>query len=513
MIVKPSPGRPLHPLSRTTTGTIATVRATDHLPAHGHGHGHTPAGPASAPVRRLLLVLLLPLVLATVAGALVLYPFGQEIKTGSEVGINHTPVRGEATKVEKGPCAVGLPEGTPVPQDEGCFLVTVRMTDGAAADRDVTIPVPDQPTSPTVSAGDEVVLSYSGTEPTSPLSYQLVDFQRGLPLSLLALLFVGAVLVLGRWHGLRALGALGLSFVVLALFVLPAILAGEDPLWVAVVGAGLIMFVVLYVSHGVSARTSTAVLGTLVSLALIGALGALFGAGARLTGLDEQTANLVTILGHGIDTRGLLLAGTIIGALGVLDDVTVTQTSAVWELRAANPSMGFGQLYAAGARIGRDHLSSVVNTLVMAYAGAALPLMLSFALSGQDLGTILTAQDVAQEIVQTLVGSIGLVAAVPVTTALAAFVAAREEVVAGDDEEPAPAEDDVEDGVEEDEDDEPVAAERAPEPTPPPARSRIAGDLRYGYDPSKEWERVSPRSARPPAPPRRARPGRRGFDD
>ncbi len=504
-------------MRRTATGTIATVRATDHLPAHGHGHGHTPTGPASAPVRRLLLVLLLPLVLATVVGALVFYPFGQEIKTGSEVGINHTPVRGEATKVEKGPCAVGLPEGAPAPQDEGCFLVTVRMTDGAAADRDVTIPVPDQPTSPTVSVGDEVVLSYSGTEPTSPLSYQLVDVQRGLPQSRLAQLFVGAVLVLGRWHGLRALGALGLSFVVLALFVLPAILAGEDPLWVAVVGAGLIMFVALYVSHGVSARTSTAVLGTLVSLALIGALGALFGAGARLTGLDEQTANLVTILGHGIDTRGLLLAATIIGALGVLDDVTVTQTSAVWELRAANPSMGFRQLYAAGARIGRDHLSSVVNTLVMAYAGAALPLMLSFALSGQDLGTILTAQDVAQEVVQTLVGSVGLVAAVPVTTALAAFVAAREEVVAGDggetDEKPATANDDANDDADENADDEPVAAERAPEPTPPPPRSRIAGDLRYGYDPSKEWERVSPRPAPPPALPRRVRPARRGFDD
>jgi uncharacterized membrane protein len=195
---------------------------------------------------------------------------------------------------------------------------------------------------------------------------------------------------------------------------------------VAVIGAGVIMFVVLYLTHGLSARTSTAVLGTLISLALIGGLGALFSVAAKLTGLDEDTANLVGVLGHGIDTRGLLLAGVVIGALGVLDDVTVTQTSAVWELRAANPALGFRELYAAGQRIGRDHVSSAVNTLVMAYAGAALPVLLYSSISGVGLGGILSSQSIAQELVRTMVGSIGLVAAVPITTALAAAVATRE---------------------------------------------------------------------------------------
>jgi uncharacterized membrane protein len=208
--------------------------------------------------------------------------------------------------------------------------------------------------------------------------------------------------------------------------VLPAILDGRDPLAVAVTGSGLIMFAVLYLTHGFSARTSTAVLGTLVSLALIGVLGTAFSAAARLTGIDDQTATLIASLGTGVDARGLLLAGMVIGALGVLDDVTVTQTSAVWELHRADPTMSTAGLFAAAMRIGRDHVASAVNTLVLAYAGASLPLMLLFSLSGQGLGDVLTTQSVATEVVRTLVGSIGLVASVPITTALAAVVASRE---------------------------------------------------------------------------------------
>jgi uncharacterized membrane protein len=195
---------------------------------------------------------------------------------------------------------------------------------------------------------------------------------------------------------------------------------------VAVVGSCLIMFGVLYLTHGLSARTSTAVLGTLLSLALIGVLGATFAAAAKLTGLDDQTNNLIATLGTGVDARGLLLAGVIIGALGVLDDVTVTQTSVVWELRSANPDLSPAALFTAAMRIGRDHVASAVNTLVLAYAGASLPLLLLFTLSGRALGEVVTAQDVATEVVRTLVGSIGLVASVPITTALAALVASRE---------------------------------------------------------------------------------------
>ncbi|SDG45637.1 Uncharacterized membrane protein [Lentzea fradiae] len=454
----------------------------------GHGHGHSHAlndEPASQRVRTLLMWLLVPLALATLVGAALLYPFGHEQKTGAEVGLHQTPVEAVVTGVQAN-CG------------EKCVAVTVRMTDGEASGQSVTIPNIDGPGAPKFQVGDEVVLSYAGSQPQAAESYQIVDFQRGWSLVVLALLFAGAVLLLGRWQGLAALGALLLSFLVLVLFIMPSILAGKDPLMVAVVGAGLIMFVALYLTHGVTARTSTAVLGTLVSLALIGVLGAMFSAFAKLTGLDEDTTNLVTVLGTDIDTRGLLLAGTLIGALGVLDDVTVTQTSAVWELRRANEKLTWRELFAAGSRIGRDHMSSVVNTLVMAYAGAALPLLLAISLAGRSMGEILTSQQIASEIVRTLVGSIGLVAAVPVTTALAALVAVRQEATPAETPEPEP---------------EPEPAAKTVKRAVRPARprpTRFEGDLYTGYDPDKgPWERPSRPAARRAASGRPAPPARR----
>jgi uncharacterized membrane protein len=413
------------PAERRPTRRDSARRAPDEhdddvaLPT-GHGHGHTPAEPASRRVRTIIAVLLIPFAIAAAVGAVLLYPFGDSTKV--QVGAG-TPVDGVVTAASTGACNGDAQAG-----DQGgkCLLITVRMTDGAAPDREIKTVVPIEPATPRFAVGDEIVLAYGGGNPADGQSYQLVDFQRDIPLALLAGLFALVVLVLGRWQGVKALIALVISFVVLVFFVLPSIIAGENPLLVAVVGAGVIMFVVLYLTHGLSARTSTAVLGTMVSLALIGVLGALWSAFAKLTGLDEDTATLVGLLNRSIDTRGLLLAGVVIGALGVLDDVTVTQTSAVWELRAANPSLTRRQLYAAALRIGRDHVASAVNTLVMAYAGAALPLLLYSSISGVGIGNVLTSQSVAQEIVRTLVGSIGLVAAVPVTTALAAAVATQE---------------------------------------------------------------------------------------
>lgn len=397
---------------------------------HGHGHNHGPATPASRRVRLLLIWLLAPVALATVVGALVLYPWGKPAVTSATA--QGKPVHGTITATESGPC---LAEGQvqvgadPAPGDKPCLTVTVTMTDGPAAGQPLRLTVPVEPSTPRFVANDNVVLSYNGGDPRDPSSFQIVDFQRGLPLTLLAALFAIAVIVLGRWQGLAALIALGLSFLIIALFILPAILAGENPLLVAIAGAGLIMFIALYLTHGLSARTSVAVLGTLVSLALIGVLSTLFSAAASLTGLDDSTSNLIGSLGHGIDARGLLLAGVVIGALGVLDDVTVTQTSSVWELRRANPSLSWRELYNSGMRIGRDHVGSAVNTLVMAYAGAALPVLLYSSISGVGLGSILSSEDLAQEIVRTLAGSVGIVAAVPVTTLVAALIAIREPAV------------------------------------------------------------------------------------
>ncbi|WP_370936521.1 YibE/F family protein [Amycolatopsis sp. cg13] len=396
---------------------------------HGHGHGHGPAAPASQRVRKLLIWLLAPLALATVVGMIILYPWGSSLpKSAVQQG---TPVQAAITTATSGPCLqpgqvqVG---SQPDPNAKPCLTVDLQMSDGPAAGKPVRLTVPIEPSTPRFTAGDKVVLAYNGGNPTDPQSFTLVDFQRGTPLVLLAALFAIAVLVLGRWQGLAALVALVLSFVVIVLFVLPAILSGENPLLVAIAGAGAIMFIALYLTHGLSARTSVAVLGTLVSLALIGILSAIFSAAASLTGLDDSTTTLIASLGHGIDARGLLLAGIVIGALGVLDDVTITQTSAVWELRRANPSLGWRDLYSSGLRIGRDHVGSAVNTLVMAYAGAALPVMLYSAISGVGLGALLGSEDIAAEIIRTLAGSVGIVAAVPVTTVLAALIASREPI-------------------------------------------------------------------------------------
>ncbi|WP_033293594.1 YibE/F family protein [Amycolatopsis jejuensis] len=360
---------------------------------------------------------------------IILYPWGKA--TPKSAVPQGNPVAATITTATSGPCLqpgqvqVG---SQPDPGSKPCLTVDLRMTDGPASGKPLRLTAPLEPGSPRFSAGDNVVLAYNGGNPADPQSFQLVDFQRGTPLVVLAALFALAVLVLGRWQGLAALVALVLSFVVIVLFVLPSILSGENPLLVAIAGAGAIMFLALYLTHGLSARTSVAVLGTLVSLALIGVLSAIFSAAASLTGLDDGTTTLIGSLGHGIDARGLLLAGIVIGALGVLDDVTITQTSAVWELRRANPSLGWRELYRSGLRIGRDHVGSAVNTLVMAYAGAALPVMLYSAISGVGLGALLGSESIAAEIIRTLAGSVGIVAAVPVTTVLAALIAAREPV-------------------------------------------------------------------------------------
>lgn len=390
-------------------------RADEPEDGHAHGHGHGSPSPAGRRVRNLLVALLIPCALATLAGVALLWP--------GDVPTPDLPpteqLRGDVTAIAVADCSPGSGDGA-------CTGVTISMTDGPRAGRDLVQLVPNEPSSPRFAVGDPVTLAWSGGDPDSAGSYQLNDFQRAPALIWLAAAFALAVVLLGRLRGFAALVSLLLTFVILLWFVLPAILSGGSPLAVAVTGACLIMFVVLYLTHGFSARTSCAVLGTLASLALIGVIGYGFTAAARLTGLDDTTANLIgTLGGVPIDPRGLVLAGLVIGALGALDDVTVTQASAVWELGAANPDLGSRELFTAGMRIGRDHVASAVNTLVLAYAGAALPLMLLFSVAAGGVTDVLTSQEVATEIVRTLAGSIGLVAAVPVTTGLAALVAAR----------------------------------------------------------------------------------------
>jgi uncharacterized membrane protein len=189
---------------------------------------------------------------------------------------------------------------------------------------------------PTLHRDDKIIVGLAGDE------FYFHDFQRGRSLLVLALLFAAAVIALGRWRGFMSLIGLAISLLVLVKFVLPAILEGQSPVMVSLVGAALVMFVALYLAHGFNAQTTTAVVGTMASLVLTGVLAAIFIEATKLTGLVSEEAGSLQALAGQIDLQGLLLGGVIIGSLGVLDDVTVTQAAAVWELRAANPASGFG---------------------------------------------------------------------------------------------------------------------------------------------------------------------------
>ncbi|MEV4087767.1 YibE/F family protein, partial [Nonomuraea fuscirosea] len=310
-------------------------------------------------------------------------------------------------------------EGLPAPDPATCGRAVVKVSEGPDAGKDVELRLPGGPGAQRFTVHDDVIL-LRGPDG----AYQLSDHDRAMPLWLFGAAFALAVIAFGRWRGVTALVGLAVTFVLLLTFVIPGILEGRPPMLVAIVGAAAIMLAVLYLTHGFSLSTSVAVLGTLASLALTGVLS--YGAlgFARLNGITDDSA-LALDMSLSLDTQGLLLASIIIGALGVLDDVTVTQAVTVAELARANPSYGFARLYRAAGRIGRAHIASVINTIILAYAGASLPLLLLFSIGRQPLGEVMTTPVIAQEIVRSIVGTLGLIAAVPITTALAALTASR----------------------------------------------------------------------------------------
>ncbi|MCO8275801.1 YibE/F family protein [Actinoplanes sp. TRM 88003] len=381
----------------------------------GHHHHSFASSPGA---RRLTLWFLIPAAVLTAIGLLLLWP--SQSLPGAKDAEGLIRVTGEVRTVTPVPCAE-VPTGDPAPEGT-CGTVTVRLSDGQTVEAEI----PNGPGAVEVAPGDDIVLlRLLDGEGGQSQSYSIVDHQRGAELWMLGAAFALAVIAFGRWRGLTALAGLGLTFVVLLLFVVPAILDGKSPVLVAVVGAAAIMLTVLYLTHGFSMTTTIAVAGTLASLTITALLSAAATAGTHLNGVADETANFLSITEGEINMRGLLLAGIVIGSLGVLDDVTVTQSATVAELAQANPAYGFRQLYGAATRIGRAHIASVINTIVLAYAGASLPLMLLFAAGETPVGELLTGQLVAQELVRSAVGTIGLITAVPITTALAAYAASR----------------------------------------------------------------------------------------
>lgn len=388
----------------------------------GHSHGPHPDIKVAPSTLRLLVLALVPFVIATVVGLVLLWPTGRGPDLG--VGVVTDEFKASVTEVTPRACP-----DIPGQGNFRCSSVEVRLDEGEDVGDTFTLDYSAGPRTRTIEAGDAVIVGTAGATPPEvapgtppPSQYFLLDFDRRVPLLALAVVFSLVVIALSRWRGFAALAGLAVSLLVLVRFVLPAILNGSDPLLVALVGGAAIMFLALYLAHGLNAATTTAVLGTLASLLLTGVLALLFVNITIFTGAGSEEATFLQISQQQVNLQGLLLASIVIGTLGVLDDVTVTQASAVWELQRANPEYGIGNLYRAGIRIGRDHIASAVNTLVLAYAGASLPLLIIFSVSDRALGNVLNTEIVAEEIVRTLVGSIGLVASVPITTGLAALV-------------------------------------------------------------------------------------------
>ncbi len=288
----------------------------------------------------------------------------------------------------------------------------------AKVEQDMGEPVPNDMQ---YREGDYVLVNIA-TRPDGGRAMNISDYVRTSGLALLSALFIGFTVLVSGWKGVRSLIGLAISFVVLMGFVLPSILAGRDPVLVSVTGAFALLAVTLYLSLGWSLKTHTALLGVLLSLILIALLTTFAVAVTRLNGLGSEDAMMVQVAGTSINLRGLLLAGMIIGTLGVLDDVVVTQTSTVMELATVGPSVGWRELYQRAMNIGHDHIAATVNTLVLAYVGAAMPMLLLFQLYPEPWSITISRGFVAEEIVRALVGSLGLVAAVPITTITASLV-------------------------------------------------------------------------------------------
>ncbi|GEK81523.1 hypothetical protein ABA31_28740 [Agrococcus baldri] len=380
--------------------TAREARDSDpHGHVHGHGHG------ASVRVdRRSALALwlaLAPMLLATVVGLVLLWPNAAELP-------ERMPYFAEGAGSTHATASAA--------PDAETALVPARLDDGTA----IEVVVPPEAMGQ-IGDGDRLRVFDVPEAAGYGSSYVFVDFARELPLALLALVFVGVVVAVARWRGLAALAGLAGAFVAIVGFALPALLSGQPALPVALVTASVVMCIVLYVAHGFSTRTTTALLGTLIGLAITAAVAWAATSGVRIMGTSSEESQLL-FQQFGLDLSDVFMCGLVLAGMGVLNDVTITQASAVWELREVAPRASRRELFRRAMRIGRDHIASTVYTIAFAYVGAALPLLLVMWLTIAPFDLQLTTGEVVEEIVRTLVGSIGLVLAIPVTTAIAALV-------------------------------------------------------------------------------------------
>ncbi|MDQ0238248.1 MULTISPECIES: YibE/F family protein [Arthrobacter] len=412
---------------------------------HGHSHGHAehfePSPTALASRRRanwLLVAVLAPIAVLTIVAMLVMWPSGS--KEGITFASPYTAAPGvtfdtgkiqavtqeSCTQGTQAPSTNGTNQSSGAqPQGSQCTFASTQPDNGGSPVKVVINP--DVAKSHGVKVGDSIrYLNLSGVQGAaagngSP-SYVFLDFVRTVPMALLAILYAVVVIAVARWRGFRALLGLAGAYVVMVSFMLPGLVEGKPPLLVALVGSTAIMMGVLYFAHGFSAKTSTALLGTIFGLGITALLAAWATDAANLTGIASSEGATLVNMSDKISLSGIILCGLIISGLGVLNDVTITQSAAVWELYELAPETGARKLFTSAMRIGRDHIASTVYTIAFAYAGAALPLLIIVMLYDRPLVDALTSAELSEEVIRTLVGSIGLVLAIPVTTLIAVLV-------------------------------------------------------------------------------------------
>lgn len=390
----------------------------------GHGHAHRD-GPVQVPLARgALRVLLGFLVLAAVAttvGLVLLWPDSAKVDALRDEAQFAAP---GVTFVEATVTSVSDECST---EGSRCGTVVAELDEGPEQGEEQTVGIPTAVAESGLAAGDTVRLVRVPGEAGAQASYSFDDVVRLKPLWILWVVFVVVVAAVARLRGVLALVSLGFAALVLLKFMLPALLSGSSGTAVALVGSSAIMFVVLYLAHGPSARTSAALGGTLLGVGAIALIGELAIAGANLSGFGDESAAMLSAFAADLSFQGLYACALVIAGLGVLNDVTITQASAVWELREAGPNQSRRQLFTSAMRIGRDHIASTIYTIVFAYAGSALAVLLLLSLYDRPFLELLSSETLAEEVVRTLASAIGLVLAVPITTAVAVATVAGPE--------------------------------------------------------------------------------------
>ncbi|MBL7285417.1 YibE/F family protein [Corynebacterium godavarianum] len=349
----------------------------------------------------------------TVAGLALLWPGGKhpEVLPGFEQTQTSTAETVKATVIEHSVAPCG---GVATPNHPECDFLRVKLESGGTT----TIEAAQQPGTPELSVGDRVVLSVHHNPKTS---YSFLDMDRSVPLGLWLALTLLVVVAVGAWRGLRAIFGLLCTLLVIFGFLVPGLLLGYSPVGLSLVTGAAVLFPVIFVVHGRNWKSASALAGTLTALGLAALAAHLAIDTTQLRGLADENNLLIHMYLPQVQVPGIMLAGFIIGAVGVLNDVTIAQASTVQELYETSPDARPRAVFASAMKVGHDHIASMVYTLVLAYMGAALPLSMLLQVADRPLTQVLTSDVVATEIMRSSIGAIALVLAVPITTAIAAW--------------------------------------------------------------------------------------------